>query len=314
MSVPVYSIVVPVYNEAGSLRELHARLAEVMRPLGEPYELILVDDGSTDDSLALIKELAAADKAVKAVSLSRNFGHQAALGAGLDRASGRAVIFMDADLQHPPRCIPEMISRWREGYEVVGTIRRDPPGTGALKRLPSRIFYKLMDKISDLHLPAGAADFRLVGPRAAAALRGMRERARFFRGLSRWVGYRQCWVEFTADVRFSGSSGYSLAKMTRLALDGVTSFSTSPLRLSVYFGLVCAALSFAYIVYALYIKFFHQAVLGWTSTLIAVLFLGGVQLVSIGILGEYVGRIYEEAKGRKPYLVAEEIGFPGNNG
>jgi dolichol-phosphate mannosyltransferase len=203
-----------------------------------------------------------------------------------------------------------MISRWKQGYEVVGTIRRDPPGTGALKKYPSMLFYKLMDKISDLHLPAGAADFRLVGPRAAAALRGMTERSRFFRGLAKWVGYRQCWVEYTADVRFSGGSRYSLTKMARLAIDGVTSFSTSPLRMSVYLGLVCALLSFVYIVYALYIKLAHQALIGWTSILIAVLFLGGVQLVSIGILGEYVGRLYEEAKGRKLYLVSEELGFP----
>lgn len=313
MAVTVYSIVIPVYNEAGSLRELHSRLTEVMRSVGEGYEVILVDDGSSDDSLQVMKELGASDQAVRIVSLSRNFGHQAALSAGLDRASGSAVIFMDADLQHPPRCIPEMIRRWKQGCEVVGTIRLDPPGTGPLKKYPSRLFYKLMDKISDLHLPAGAADFRLVGPRAAAALRGMKERNRFFRGLARWVGYRQCWVEYTAEPRFSGGSKYSLGKMARLALDGVTSFSTSPLRLSVYLGLACAALSFAYIIYALYIKLFHQAIIGWTSILIAVLFLGGVQLVSIGILGEYIGRLYEEAKGRQLYLVSEESGFPEKN-
>ena len=272
-----------------------------------------MDDGSSDESLAVLKELASSDRALRIISLSRNFGHQAALSAGLDRAAGQAVIFMDADLQHPPRCIPEMISRWKQGYEVVGTIRRDPPGAAPLKRYASLLFYKLMDKISDLHLPAGAADFRLVGPRAAAALRGMKERSRFFRGLAKWVGYRQCWVEYTAEPRFSGRSKYSLAKMARLALDGVTSFSTSPLRLSVYLGLACAALSFAYIIYALYIKFVHQAIIGWTSILIAVLFLGGVQLVSIGILGEYIGRLYEEAKGRQLYLVSEEVGFPEKN-
>lgn len=304
------SVVVPAYNEEGNVAELHRRLAAVLDGLGLSYEIILVDDGSTDGSFVRMSALAAGDSRVKVISFSRNFGHMTALWAGLDHAVGQAVITLDADLQHPPELIPTLIEKWRQGAEIVGTIREETVGAGLLKEGASRFFYWLLRRIAKINLPRGAADYRLLDRKVVQTLAGMRERSRFLRGLIGWVGYRQTYVPYRADARFSGQTKYSLSRMAGFAVDGITSFSAFPLRLATYLGLAIALLSFVYALYALYVRLFtDHAMVGWASVLIAVLFIGGVQLVSLGVIGEYLSRVYDEAKQRPPYVVREKIGF-----
>jgi glycosyltransferase involved in cell wall biosynthesis len=304
------SIVIPVYNEAESLPEFQRRLTAVLQPLNLPYEIIFVDDGSSDGSLELIGRWHTADPRIKALSLSRNFGHMAALSAGLDAAAGRAVITLDADLQHPPELIPELIARWRAGDQVVNTLRRENKDAGFFKRTTSAWFYRLINKLSGLNLPHNAADYRLLDRQVVASLNQLRERARFLRGLTRWVGFRQSFVEFTAERRFAGKTKYSFGRMLAFALDGLTSFSTFPLRLAIYLGLATATVSFLDLVYAIYVRTFtNRAIEGWASVLTAVLFIGGVQLIFLGVLGEYLGRIYEETKQRPLYLVDKKLGL-----
>jgi len=307
---PELSIVVPVYNEAESLPEFQRRLTAVLQPLNLPYEIIFVDDGSGDGSLGLIGRLHATDPRIKALSFSRNFGHMAALSAGLDLAAGSAVITLDADLQHPPELIPELVARWRAGSQVVNTLRRDNQDAGFFKRTTAAIFYRLINKISGLNLPHNAADYRLLDRQVVDSLNQLRERARFLRGLTRWVGFRQSFVEFTAGRRWAGRTKYSFGRMFAFALDGLTSFSTFPLRLAIYLGLATAAVSFLDLVYAIYVRTFTtRAIEGWASVLAAVLFIGGVQLICLGVLGEYLGRIYEETKQRPLYIVNKKLGL-----
>ena len=304
------SIVVPAYNEEGNVAELHRRLTDVLAGMGVPYEIIIVDDGSTDATLDRVSELAANDPRVKAVSFSRNFGHMKALCAGLDHASGDAVITMDADLQHPPGMIPQLVEKWREGFEIVGTIREESADTGTLKKTTSRWFYGLMKRIGGIDLPRGAADYRLLDRSVVDTLKSMQERSRFLRGMIGWVGYRKIFLNYRADPRFSGNTKYSWSRMVRFAMDGITSFSALPLKISAYLGLVAALLGFCYAVYALYTKAFtDRAIPGWTSVLMAVLLIGGVQLVFIGVLGEYLSRVYEETKQRPLYIVRKKIGL-----
>jgi dolichol-phosphate mannosyltransferase len=307
---PELSIVVPVYNEAESLPEFYRRLKPVLNSLGLAAEIIFVDDGSSDGSLEQIALCAATDPRVKAISLSRNFGHMIALSAGLDHAAGNAVVTLDADLQHPPELIPELVKAWRAGNQIVNTLRRETQGAGWLKNNTAGLFYWLINKISGLNLPPNAADYRLLDRQAVEAVKQLRERARFLRGLTRWVGYRQTAVEFSAGPRFAGRTKYSLGRMLSFALDGLTSFSAFPLRLAAYLGLATATGSFLYIIYALYIRVFtNRAIEGWASVLVAVLFIGGVQLIFLGVIGEYLGRIYEESKQRPLYLVSKKIGL-----
>jgi polyisoprenyl-phosphate glycosyltransferase len=307
---PELSIVVPVYNEAECLPEFHRRLTAVLTALGPAYEIIFVDDGSSDGSLELIGRWHAADPRTKALSLSRNFGQMAALSAGLDAAAGRAVVTLDADLQHPPELIPELVARWRAGSQVVNTLRSENKDAGFFKRATAEVFYRLINKISGLNLPHNAADYRLLDRQVVASLNQLRERARFLRGLTRWIGYKQTFVEFTAGRRFAGQTKYSFGRMLAFALDGLTSFSAFPLRLATYLGLTAAAFSFLDLIYVGYIRLFTgQAIEGWASVLAAVLFLGGVQLIFLGVLGEYLGRTYEETKQRPLYLVAKKLGL-----
>ncbi|MBN3032900.1 MAG: glycosyltransferase family 2 protein [Candidatus Saganbacteria bacterium] len=304
------SVVVPVYNEAESLPEFYRRLTLVLNSLNLPAEIIFVDDGSSDGSLGQLERWAAADRRVKAVSLSRNFGHMIALSAGLDHAAGRAVVTLDADLQHPPELIPELVKQWRAGSQVVNTLRRETAGAGWLKRKTAELFYWLINKISGINLPANAADYRLLDRQAVDAVKQLRERARFLRGLTRWVGFRQSCVEFTAAPRLAGRTKYPFGRMFSFALDGLTSFSAFPLRLAAYLGLATAGFSFLYIIYALYIRFFtSRAIEGWASVLVVVLFIGGVQLIFLGVIGEYLGRVYEETKQRPLYLIDKKLGF-----
>jgi dolichol-phosphate mannosyltransferase len=307
----VISVVLPVFDEEENVLEVYqAVLAQLVR-VGEPFELVFVDDGSRDASFERIRELSARDPRVTGVSLSRNFGHQIAISAGLEYAAGDAVIVMDADLQHPAELIPQMVARWREGYDVVYTIREGRNHAGLLKRWSASLFYRLMNRLCDIEMTANTPDFRLLDRRVVDALRQMPERTRFLRGLVRWVGFRQTALTFVAAPRSHGKTKYPLSKMLRFSLDGVTAFSTVPLRLASYVGLLAALCGIPYACWAVYARLFTDwAVEGWASVVVALLFLGGVQLISIGIMGEYLGRVYEEAKGRPLYLTRELVGGP----
>jgi polyisoprenyl-phosphate glycosyltransferase len=306
----LYSIVIPVYNEAEVLPALYERLTRVLEGLLEPYEIIFVNDGSRDESPLLLRDFQARDRRVKFLSLSRNFGHQIAITAGLDYSSGQAAVVMDADLQDPPEVIPQLIEQWRKGYDLVFAVRAERHGDGLFKRATAAVFYRLFRRMSAMEIPLDAGDFRLMSRRAVEALQSIRERNRFIRGLAGWIGFRQTSVTFVRDVRRAGETKYPLSKMLQFALNGLISFSLIPLQLASYLGFLISSFGFFYIVYAIGLKLFtDRVVLGWTSVMVAVLFLGGVQLISLGIIGEYIGRIYEEVKQRPLYVVDESKGF-----
>ncbi len=302
------SVVVPVYDEEGNVEELARRVARIMASVeGTPaYELIFVNDGSKDGTLAALRRLAREMPQIVVVNLARNFGHQLAATAGLDTAIGEAVILMDGDLQDPPELIVDFIAKWREGYDVVFAIRRSRKGESWFKVTTARLFYRGVRRLTKVAIPLDTGDFRLMSRRVVDALGRARERHRFLRGLVSWVGFNQVGVEYDRDERFSGTTKYPLSKMLRFALDGVTSFSDVPLRLASLLGFVTSILAFAFGLYEVLLRLFTGYNLpGYTSTIFAILFLGGVQLIGIGILGEYVGRIYDEIKGRPLYLIAD---------
>lgn len=301
------AVVMPAFNEAGCLPELHERLARMATAeSGYRFEFLFVDDGSSDESLAVLRELGARDPRVRYLSLSRNFGHQAALSAGLDHADGDAVIFLDADLQHPPELIPQLLREWEKGAQVVNTARAPSADLSIFKRATSAGFYRLINLIGSVRIQPDGADFRLLDRQAADGLRAVRERSRFIRGLVQWIGYRQAVVEYKPDRRFAGRSRFSPGKMLRLALDGIYSFTNLPLQLATFLGLSSAVAGFVYAVYALYLKLVvGTAIQGWTSLLLVVLLMGGVQLITLGILGAYVARIYQEVRARPIYLIKE---------
>jgi dolichol-phosphate mannosyltransferase len=304
------SIVVPAHNEAESLPVLRQSLAEALRG-HDDHEIIIVDDGSRDDTLALLRKFAENDPRLRYISLSRNFGHQCALKAGLDAATGDCVITMDADLQHPPRYIADMIARWREGYEVVNMIRRDE-GAPFFKRVTSKLFYRFINAISDFEIRPGAADFRLLDKRVVDALCSMEERTVFLRGTLPWLGFKQCDIEYAPERRAGGTSKYDLRRMALLALDGITSSSTRPLRLSTILGVVLAGMASLYATYALILKVVvGTAISGWASLLIGIMIFGGIQLLMLGIIGEYLGKVLLEVKGRPTYVVREQSGADG---
>jgi len=304
------SIVIPVYNEADNLTELYRRLHDVLSGIGETYEMIFVNDGSTDDSLEIMKNLREQDHNIKIINLSRNWGHQVALTVGLDHASGQVAITMDADLQHPPECIPLLVEKWRNGYEIVQTIRQGTADSGLFKRLTSAWYYVFFRAISQANIRPGAADFRLLDAKPLAALRNLRERRRFLRGLVPWLGFRTTYVTYSAEQRFAGRPKYSLTRMMGLALSGILSFSTFPLRLSLYLGLLLGFLNSLYVLYIFYAYLFRGTVVpGWTSLMLIVLFLSSVQFIMQGILGEYVATIFEEVKQRPLYMIQDLIGF-----
>jgi len=301
-----FSIVVPVFNELENIPELYRRLRATLDSVGETWELVLVDDGSTDGSTERIRELAAKDKRVRPVIFARNFGHQVAITAGWDYARGDAVVIMDADLQDPPEVILELIARWREGYEVVYAVRAEREGESWFKKATASLFYRLIYRITDVKIPLDSGDFRLLDRKVVEVLKTMRERHRFPRGMAAWVGFRQIGVAYKRAVRYSGETKYPFKKMFRLALNAITGFSYFPLQLATYFGFLSAGISIVAIPVVIVMRLTgSQAFLGQASTLIAVLFLGGVQLISLGVLGEYIGRLYDEAKGRPLYIVRE---------
>lgn len=304
------SVVVPLFNEQDTLRELYHRIKKVLGESGVSHEILFVNDGSTDASWNILLELRQSDNAVKVLDLTRNFGHQNALIAGLEHAEGDAVITLDADLQHPPELIPEMISKWREGYNIVYTCRNDTVRAGPLKKISSRLYYAALNCISEVNIPPGTADFRLLDRTALEGIQKLREHTLFLRGLISWLGYRQAVLYYSARPRYAGKSKYSLLRMLRFSIDGITSLSSLPLYFSAFTGLVISMLSFIYAMYAIYARLFTtRALPGWTSVVVAVLFLSGIQLISIGIQGAYLGRIYTEVKARPRYLVRRSCGF-----
>ncbi len=303
---PVFSIIVPVYNEASCLHELYRRMVEVMERTGKPWELVLVNDGSVDESPNIIRELARTDPRVRPVMFARNFGHQIAVTAGLDYSRGDAVVIIDADLQDPPEVILDLIEKWQEGYEVVYAVRAEREGESFFKKFTASLFYRLIARITDVDIPMDAGDFRLMDRKVVNVLNTMREHHRFLRGMSAWVGFRQTGVLYRRAPRFAGETKYPLRKMLRLALTAITGFSYFPLQLATYLGFFAAGLAILAIPVVIVLRAIQaQAFFGQATTLIAVLFLGGVQLICLGILGEYIGRIYDEAKNRPLYIVSE---------
>lgn len=301
------TVIIPAYNEAGNIEIIARRISEQLRNL-DSYEILFVDDGSTDSTLDEIKQTMKIENAVKYISFSRNFGHQKALKAGLDHANGHCVISIDADMQHPPELIKELVEKWKEGYDVVYTVRRDTKDTGLIKKTTSKIFYKFLNKISDVDIPLGAADFRLLDKRVVDELRNFQENWLFVRGLVSWLGFKQIGIEYTVKPRYMGKSKYSLSKMVSFAIQGITSFTILPLRIAALFGILFSLSSFLYALYALYIRIFtNTAIQGWTSLLISVLFLGGIQLICLGVIGEYVGKMFIEAKRRPVYVIKESF-------
>lgn len=302
------SIVVPVYNEQDNLKEFHKRITAIMKDTGYDYNLVFVDDGSKDSSAFILKQLVEEDEHVEAYLLSRNYGHQMALTCGLDNADGDAVITMDGDLQHPPELLPELIRLWEEGSEIVMTKRLATEDAGFLKNITSSCYYKLINIMSKVEITPGGSDFRLMDKKAVEAFRLYRERARFIRGMVSTLGFNVSVVEFVAPPRFAGHSKFNLHKMLHFALDGITAFSNLPLRWAFYLGLFFGLCSLLLLGHVFYVKFISDdAVPGWATTTVSILFLGGIQLVGIGILGEYIGRIFEEIKHRPLYLVSKHL-------
>ena len=303
------SIVIPCYNESEVINETVKRLKLFCSNTKNlQVELIFVDDGSKDNTRDILKNFALEDDSIKILGLSRNFGHQIAVTAGIDASKGDAVVLLDADLQDPPDIIHEMINKWRSGFDVVYGKRTDRIGESAFKLVTARYFYKLLNKLSDIPIPSDTGDFRLMSRRAVEALKAMPERARFVRGMVSWVGFRQVAIPYSRARRFAGVSKYPLIKMLSFAIDGLLSFSTKPLRASVLIGICSAGFALVGIIYALFMRIFTSIwVEGWTALMIVSLFLGGVQLISIGILGEYIGRIYNEVKGRPLYILDETV-------
>ena len=308
------SIVIPCYNEEDAILETIKRLKAFCSELTNlDVELIFVDDGSRDRTRELLKREAADDTRMKLIGLARNFGHQIAVTAGIDAANGDAVVLLDADLQDPPEVIRQMVTQWREGYDVVYGVRTERPGESAFKRATAHGFYRLLNWLSDLPIPLDTGDFRLISRPVVDTLRAMPERNRFVRGMVSWVGFKQTALPYKRAERVAGESKYPINKMLRFATDGILSFSTKPLYLSVVMGMGCALLALLGIVYALFLRLFTNVwVEGWTALMIAVLFIGGVQLMSVGILGAYVGRIFNEIKNRPLYVVQEYVGFGDN--
>lgn len=307
---PVFSIVVPIWNEQEVIPELYRRVSATLETTGAAWEMICVNDGSTDQSLVLLLALRGQDPRVRVLDFSRNFGHQIAITAGTDFADGDAVIVMDADLQDPPELILKMIEQWRAGYEVVYAVRTVRQGESKFKLWTASAFYRLLQRITDVHIPLDAGDFRLMDHRVVLAMRRLREKHRFMRGLSSWVGFKQIGVEYTRAERYAGETKYPLRKMVRLAMAAITSFSFLPLQMATYFGFALALLSLLGIIATVILRLSGSSFfLGQATTLVAVLFLGGVQLIFLGVIGEYLGRIYDEAKDRPLYIIGHAYGF-----
>jgi glycosyltransferase involved in cell wall biosynthesis len=309
MNKRLISVVIPMYYEEKVAEECYRRLKAVMDGCGYEYELVFVNDGSRDGTLDILEGIALRDRKVKVLSFSRNFGHQVAVTAGIDKARGSAIVIIDADLQDPPELIVEMLGLWEQGWQVVYAKRKRRKGESVFKRTTASIFYRVLDKLSDTRIPLDTGDFRLIDAKVADELRLMRERNRFLRGMVSWIGFKQVPIEYEREERYAGETKYPLKKMIKLALDGIISFSSKPLKLSQYLGFFAVICAGAVLIYSLLYRLVggRNLVTGWASIMTTVAFLGGVQLISIGILGEYIGRMYEESKGRPLYIIEKEI-------
>lgn len=307
MSIQVrYSIIIPMFNEEAVIQETYRRIRKVMGATGEPYELIFVNDGSTDNCAQMIEEYSYWDESVKLIDLSRNFGHQVAITAGMDYALGDAVVIIDADLQDPPELIPEMIAEWKQGYQVVYAKRIKRNGESLFKKWTASLFYRVLRYSTDISIPVDTGDFRLMDRRVCDELKRLPEKNRFVRGLVSWVGFRQKAIEYEREERLAGETKYPFRRMLKLSLDGITSFSYKPLKLAGVLGALLSASGFLYLMYVLYLVLFTDAaVKGWASMIGITLTFNGFVLLMLGILGEYVGRIYDESKGRPLYIVQE---------
>lgn len=300
------SVIVPILNEEGNIGILIEQVTNALKEY-EDYELLFIDDGSNDRTLEIIKEQRAKNNKIQYLSFSRNFGHQNALRAGFDYATGDCVISMDGDMQHPPELISQMIEKWQEGYDIVYTLREDDPKLPFLKRKTAEFFYSIMNRFADIKVEKGAADFRLVDRRVAEVIKSIKESSLFMRGMIAWLGFKQYGLHYVPKERHWGKTKYTFSKMMKLAMAGITSFSIKPLHISTMLGYIIATLAFIYGIYAIFMKFFTDTVVsGWTSVLVAVLFIGGVQMIMMGILGEYVGKLFIESKRRPNYVIKEK--------
>ncbi|MBR5157909.1 MAG: glycosyltransferase family 2 protein [Clostridia bacterium] len=305
-----YSIVVPVFNEELVVEESYKRLKQVMDTTNEPYELIFVNDGSRDKTPEIVAQICENDKNVRLINFSRNFGHQTAITAGMDNSSGQAVVVIDADLQDPPEVILEMIEKWKEGYDVVYGQRLKRKGETFFKKATAKMFYRLLSSMTSVDIPVDTGDFRLIDRKVCDVMSSLTEQNRYVRGLVSWVGFRQTAVTYVRDERFAGETKYPLKKMLKFAMDGITTFSYKPLKLSTYVGFLVAGASFIYLLVVICLRLFTDTtVTGWASTLAVSLIFNGVILMMLGIIGEYIGRIYDEAKGRPLYIIREKLGF-----
>jgi polyisoprenyl-phosphate glycosyltransferase len=302
---PKVSIVVPIFNEQENVSALVKSIRQVFYALPYQYNIIFVDDGSSDATLNIVKTIRDYDPTVHYISFSRNFGHQSALKAGLDAADGDCVISMDGDMQHPPELIPQLLAKWEEGYDVVYTIRKEDPSLSYIKRKSSNLFYKLLNYISDVPLEKGTADFRLMSKKVVGIVRNLEDHELFLRGIVKWIGFKQLGIEYEPAPRFLGKSKYTLKKMVRLATEGITSFSIRPLYLATYLGITFSFLSILYVPYALYSYYFGKVISGWTSVIVTISFFGGLQLMILGVIGIYLGKLFMQTKQRPAYLIKE---------
>lgn len=299
------SAIVPIYNEEGCIELLAGKVKDILSVYSD-YEIIFIDDGSVDRTLAIVKELRNKNIKIHFLSFSRNFGHQNAIRAGIDFASGDCIISLDGDLQHPPELIPRMIEKWKEGIDIVYTIRKDTREVSFLKRITAKLYYKILNSLSDIDIELGAADFRLIDKKVAKSFKGISENEIFFRGMIKWVGFSQFGIEYNPAERCWGETKYSVKKMMTLAFSGITGFSIKPLRISFFVGLTIALLSLIYGIYALCVKIFtNKTIEGWTSVFFMVTLIGGIQLIMVGILGEYIGKLFIESKKRPNYILKE---------
>ncbi|KPU46230.1 hypothetical protein OXPF_01490 [Oxobacter pfennigii] len=309
MSQKLLSVVVPMYFEEEVVNECYARLKSVLDSINMNYEFVFVDDGSKDKTLELLSAIADNDKTVRVYSFSRNFGHQVAVTAGIDKAKGDAIVVIDADLQDPPELIADMVKLWEEGYEVVYAKRKKRLGESKFKLLTAKLFYRVLAKLSDVEIPLDSGDYRLIDRKVAEVLKSMPERNRFIRGMVAWAGFKQIPIEYERKERFAGVTKYPLKKMLKFALDGIASFSIKPLKISQYLGFFAVIVSIVIFLYAVIYRIVggKNLVYGWASIMTTLTFLGGIQLISVGILGEYIGRMYDESKNRPLYIIKKEI-------